>query len=44
MFANKLFTYPTCAYLKKQKKFYCKILNILFSYKDEDIARFSNMH
>ena len=32
MFVNKLFTYLTCAYLKK------------YSYEDDDIDRFSNLH
>ena len=41
---NKLFTYLTCEYLKKQKAFKCKTFNILFSYEDEDIGRFSDLH
>ena len=41
MFANKLYTYLTCVYLKKQKLFLCEIFDISFSYEDEDIGRFS---
>ena len=41
MFANKLYTYLTCAYLKKQKLFLCEIFDISFSYEDENIGRFS---
>ena len=44
MFVHKIFTYLTCTYLKKEKKFYCEIYNILFSYEDEDIGTFSNLH
>ena len=44
MFVNKLFTYFTCAYLKKYNVFKCEIFSILFSCEDEDIARFSNLH
>ena len=40
MFLNKLSTYPTCAYLKKEKVFQCEIFNILLSYEDENIGRF----
>ena len=38
MFVNKLFTYLTCAYTKS------KSFNILFLSKDEDVARFLNVH
>ena len=41
---NKLFTCLTYADLKKLKVFYREILNILFSYEDKDIGRFSNLH
>ena len=44
MFVNKFFTYLTCAYLKKQKAFYCEVFNKLFSYEDEDIGRISNLY
>ena len=40
MFVDKIFTYLTCAYLKKQKVFYCEIFTILFSYEDQDIGNF----
>ena len=40
MFVNKLSTYLTSAYLKKQKVFYCEIFNILFSYEDEVLTDF----
>ena len=43
-FVNKLFTYFTCTYRKRHKVFQCEIFNISFSYEDEDIGRFSNMH
>ena len=42
MFVNKLFTYLTGAYILKTKR--CDIFNILFSYEDKDIDRFSNLH
>ena len=38
MFVNKLFTYLSRAYLKFE------IFNILFSYDDDDIGRFPNLH
>ena len=44
MFINKLFTYLTCTYLKKEKGFECKIFKILFSYEVEDTDRFPNLH
>ena len=44
IFVNKLFTYLTCAYLKKKKVFSCKIFNILLSYEDKDIDRYSKLH
>ena len=44
MFVNKLLTYLLFAYLKKEKAFQCEIVNILFSYEDKDITRFSNLH
>ena len=40
MFINKLFTYFTCAYLKKYNVFYCEIFDMLFLYEGEDIVRF----
>ena len=36
--------YLTCTYLRKYKVFYCEIFNILFSYDNEDIGRFLNLH
>ena len=39
MFANKLFTYLTCAYLKKKKVFKYEIFSMLSSYEDEDFGR-----
>ena len=44
MFVNKLFTYLTCSYFKKKKVFENEIFSIIFSYEDEDIGRFSNLH
>ena len=44
MFVNKIFTYLTCEYFKKKKAFQCEIFDILFSYEDEDIGGFSNLH
>ena len=44
MFVNKLLTYLTCAYFKTKKVFQCEIFDILFSCKNEDIDKFSNLH
>ena len=41
---SECFTYLTCTYLKTEKVFSYEIFGILFSCKDKDIGRFSNLH